>query len=490
MPILNLILGDQLFEDVSDLPNAPILMVEDRELARHSRYHTQKLVLTLSAMRHFANRMGDRVHYYRLDQDRRFFEVLESEVKQQRITEIHTFEPADSFFRSALIDFASQTDIQLVLHRNPMFLTSSDEWEAYTAKFRRRLMAEFYVWQRRRLGILVTENGDPIGGRWSFDEENRLRLPSKFHLPYVGPCIQDDVTKEVIEIVSREFSDHPGTPEGFGYPVTHEQALAWLETFVEERLDQFGPYEDAVSQNERVIFHSLLSPMMNIGLLTPKLILARVFERHRERPIPMNSLEGFVRQVIGWREFVRGIDRDYEAMSLPKGPFHHTRRLKPCWYGAKTGLPPLDAAIRRAKDHAYCHHIERLMVIGASMFMCELDPLQVNDWFMEMFIDAADWVMRPNVIGMSQFADGGYFATKPYLSGSSYILKMSDYSKGPWCDVWDGLYWRLIDRNRDFFMKNPRLSVMAKGVDRLETARKERIFHAAEKFIEETTTHA
>jgi deoxyribodipyrimidine photolyase-related protein len=253
-------------------------------------------------------------------------------------------------------------------------------------------------------------------------------------------------------------------------------------------LDDYGAFEDPISATQTTLFHSVLIPMLNIGLLTPAEVINRTLEWHRQRPVPLNSLEGFVRQIIGWREFIRGIDRDYETMNLPAGPFRHTRQLNSCWYDGSTGLPPLDTAIQRARDHAFCHHIERLMVIGSAMLMCEVEPLEANRWFMEMFIDAAEWVMRPNVLGMSQFADGGYFATKPYLSGSNYLLKMSDFPKGPWCDVWDGLYWRFIDRNRAFFAGNHRLSVMVKGVDRLDPLRRDRIFAAAESFIDLTTS--
>ena len=488
MPSLNLILGDQLFQDLRTLPDAPIIMVEDREFARHARYHSHKLVLTFAAMRHFAENLGERVRYTRLDQDQRIFDVLKQELKNHNATELHTYEPADHFFTKALTEFATQENIKLVLHDNPMFLTPAADWNTYAKGRKRRLMAEFYTWQRRRLGILLTDSGEPQGGKWSFDTENRRRLPAKLIPPATHLCEPDKITKEVIDLVRSKFPDHAGDPRNFGYPVTHAQAHQWLEDFVEDRLDLFGDYEDAVSKNERVIFHSLLTPMLNTGLLTPAQVINRVLKRHEQRPVPINSLEGFIRQIIGWREFIRGIDRDYQSMALPPGPFNHTRTLKPCWYDGTTGIPPLDAAIRRARDTGYCHHIERLMVIGASMFMCEVDPMEANRWFMEMFVDAADWVMRPNVLGMSQFADGGYFATKPYLSGSSYILKMSDYEKGPWCDIWDGLYWRCIQKNRDFFASNPRLSVMVNGVDRLDPTRLDRIFTAADNFIRNSTS--
>ncbi|MFZ4508988.1 MAG: cryptochrome/photolyase family protein, partial [Fimbriimonas sp.] len=398
------------------------------------------------------------------------------------------FEPADGFFSRSLAEFAAQIGVRLVLHPNPMFLTSASDWETYSRSHKRRLMADFYTWQRRRLRILVDESGQPKGGQWSFDAENRHRLPPKLEIPYAHTSPPDAITKEVMAMVQTEFTDHAGSADNFDYPVDHKGALLWLDDFLENRLTLFGTYEDAISKDERIVFHSVLSPLINIGLLTPSQVIEAVLARHRREPVPLNSLEGFIRQVIGWREFVRGIDRDYEHMSLPAGPFNHHRKLKECWYEGTTGLPPLDNAINRAKNHGYCHHIERLMILGAAMLMCEVEPFEANQWFMEMFVDATAWVMRPNVVGMSQFADGGYFATKPYISGSNYILKMSDYEKIPWCEVWDGLYWRFIHQNRAFFAANPRLSVMVKGVDRLEPARKERIFAAADGFIDDSTT--
>jgi deoxyribodipyrimidine photolyase-related protein len=353
-------------------------------------------------------------------------------------------------------------------------------------------MGDFYIRQRKRLGMLLTDSGEPIGGKWSFDEDNRKPLPRALNVPTVWWSAPDPITQAVAELVDTHFPDHPGRATDFAWPVTHRAAAEWLQEFLDDRIDAFGDYEDALSVRTGTVFHGLITPMMNCGLLTPAQIIRATLARHAERPVPMNSLEGFLRQIVGWREFIRGMADDYPPLDTPNAEypnhFGHTRELGAAWWTGDTGLPPVDLAIRRAIQHGWAHHIERLMVLGAVQLMSEVHPAASYRWFSAMFIDGADWVMGPNVLGMSQFADGGRFATKPYLSGSSYILRMGDYPKGTWCDTWDGLYWRFIDRHRDTFARNPRMSVMVKSVEKLEPGRRQRIFAAADAFIARTTT--
>jgi deoxyribodipyrimidine photolyase-related protein len=252
-----------------------------------------------------------------------------------------------------------------------------------------------------------------------------------------------------------------------------------------ERLYDFGTYEAAISSVEPSVFNSVLSPLLNIGLLTPM----EIVENALDTPgIPINSLEGFIRQLIGWREFVKGIDECFGKKQSDCNFFGHHRRLKDIWWTGETGLLPLDTAIKRALRYGYCHHIERLMILSNAMLLLEVDPQEVYRWFMEMFVDSADWVMGPNVYGMGQFSDGGIFATKPYICGSNYICKMSDYSKDrEWCDVFDGLYWMFIDKRRDFFGKQPRLNMMVRTLDRMSDEKKQHLFQCAENFQNEVT---
>ena len=261
--------------------------------------------------------------------------------------------------------------------------------------------------------------------------------------------------------------------------------MGWLDDFIDSRLQEFGPYEDAMSTRSATVFHSLLSPVMNLGLVTPAEIIERVLERAEDAPL--QSLEGFVRQVIGWREFIRGVYREYSEKQETSNFWDHQREFTAAWYEGTTGIPPLDDTIRTAQRLGWTHHIPRLMVAANLMTLCEIRPAAAHRWFMEMYVDSSEWVMGPNVYGMGLFSDGGIFATKPYICGSNYLLKMSDYRKGPWCDIVDGLYWRFIDRHREFFAGNPRLALMPRALDRLKAERRELIFEAAENFLTDFT---
>lgn len=481
MTSLALILGDQLFDGLPGISSdVPILMVEDFGLCTRVRHHRQKLVLFLSAMRHFAERLrasGFQVEYHRLAPGSEV--TILDHVRRHAPERLVTYEPADRFFADDLRALRLSVDFL----PNPMFLTAPDDWDRYRRAHPHLKMADFYRIQRRRLGYLMEPSGEPTGGRWSFDEENRKPLPARIEVPEPWYAEPDAITREVIDLVDATFPDHPGKATDFRYPVTHEDARAWLADFVETRFARFGDYEDALSTRHRVVFHGLLSPFLNTGLLTPQEVLDATMSRSE---IPLNAREGFLRQVIGWREFVRGVHRETPI----DAPNHlgHSRHLSDVWYTGDTGLLPLDVVIRRARDHAWCHHIERLMVAGSAMLLCEVHPQAAYDWFMDMFLDSADWVMGPNVYGMSQFADPGTFATKPYISGSAYLRKMGDFPAGPWCDVWDGLYWRFIDRHRELFARNPRTSVIPRSLDKLDPRRRGHIFAAAEAFVERTTT--
>ena len=288
---------------------------------------------------------------------------------------------------------------------------------------------------------------------------------------------------------ARHQLDHEGLPllgnsEPFAYPIDHPGADWWLQEFLDHRFREFGAYEDAISSQHRVMWHSVLTPMLNIGLLTPLQVLNRALERAEEGDVPLNSLEGFVRQIIGWREFMAAMYKRHGA-EMRNSNFwgFEDRAIPEQFYLGTTGLPPIDDAIHHALDSGYCHHIERLMLLGNVMLLCGFHPDRVYRWFMEMFVDAYDWVMVPNVYGMSQFADGGLFTTKPYLSGSNYVRKMSDYGKGEWCDTWDGLFWTFIKKHEGFFRGQYRLAMMAKNLDRMDAVTLKNHQQNAQRFI-------
>ena len=288
-------------------------------------------------------------------------------------------------------------------------------------------------------------------------------------------------TPQGSETDSAAFPNNLGSLSSFRWPVTRVDASAWLDQFIDERLEHFGAYEDAISTQHATINHSAITPMLNLGLLDPRDVIDRVLARCAR--VPLNSLEGFIRQVIGWREFMRGIYQHRGTAIRNTNFWHFDRPMPASFYDGSTGIPPVDRVIRQVLADGWCHHIERLMVLGNFMLLCRIRPDDVYRWFMELFVDAYDWVMVPNVYGMSQFADGGTFTTKPYLSGSNYVLKMSDEARGPWCEVWDGLFWTFIGDHSEFFLSNPRLSMMARTWMKLAPAKQETHRRAAQTFL-------
>ncbi len=490
---LALILGDSLYSDHSSLKldkDTVFFMAEDYGLCSKYKYHKHKLVLILSAMRSHRDTISKnhKIEYFDLNASNihlSYENKLNKVVKKHNIKEIATYHVENHSMRERIISYCKNKQVRLLEYNSPGFLTSHNEFGEYRDSYNRLFMNDFYKWQRKRLNMLVDHLGKPEGGKWSFDAENRKKLPKKIIIPEIPKL---DATKHRIEVsnlIEELFAENPGSTENFYLPTTKEQALFWLEDFLKMRFSNFGPYEDSISRNEGFIFHSILSPIMNIGLLTPNEVLESCMKYRKTHEIPLQSLEGFVRQIIGWREFVRGV---YHTENLRGNFFNNQRKLTKKWYSGETGLPPLDMTIKRVTKNAYAHHIERLMIISNLMLLAEIHPDQVYKWFMELFVDSASWVMMPNVYGMGQFADGGTFATKPYISGSSYILKMSDFKREEWCDIWDGLYWRFIDKHRKFFDRNQRMSIMVKMVDKLDKKRKIKILKLADNFIEEVTT--
>lgn len=486
------ILGNQLFapEHLPDAKSTPVFMAEDLSLCTYVRHHQQKIVLFLAAMRAYADeleRAGYEVTYHRLDttSTESYEQKLAAAVSASPVSRLQHFEVEDKAMETRLASFASSSGLEREELLSPMFTCTRDEFAAFAGDKIRLLMGDFYKQQRRRLDILMGADGQPAGGQWSFDADNRKKLPRNLQPP---PQVWSSPTGHepaVIELVQSEFSDHPGDATEFCWPTTRGQARAWLDDFVCNRLHDFGPYEDAMSSRSDTVFHSLLSPLLNLGLLTPRELIEAALARADE--VPLQSLEGFIRQLIGWREFVRGVYQRYSEQQDARNFWSHEREMSTAWYDGTTGIEPLDDAIKTVQRLGWAHHIPRLMILANLMTLCEIRPTSAHRWFMEMFVDSSEWVMGPNVYGMGLFSDGGIFATKPYICGSNYLLKMSDYKKGPWCEIVDGLYWRFIRKHREFFAGNPRLALMPRALDRLDADRKGRIFAAAEEFLKQHT---
>ena len=315
-----------------------------------------------------------------------------------------------------------------------------------------------------------------------FDTENRKRLPAGHEPPECQLAAQDVYSKEASKYIDKHFSDAYGDPEALWYPTSEQGCRKHLRSFFAERFDLFGDYEDSISREHVFLYHSVITPMLNVGLISPQDVVDAALKAGQGGSVPMNSLEGFLRQVIGWREYMRLVYRKLGTKQRTRNYWEHGRELPRSFYDGTTGIVPVDLTIRRVLKYGYCHHIERLMILGNFMLLCEFHPDAIYRWFMELFVDAYDWVMVPNVYGMSQHADGGLITTKPYISGSSYVLKMSDYKKGDWTGVWDGLYWRFVSKQREFFSRNPRMKVMVSQVDRM--GEKLKVHHrTAENFL-------
>ncbi len=445
--------------------------------------HKQRLVLHRASMKAHAEELRQAGHRVTYVENPGRGDLLES-CLPKRLSRIHLADPVDDVLLRRLRRFARRRGAELLVHESPGFLSPPDFLQQQIGGKKKPFMATFYQAQRRRMGILLEDDGSPAGGQWSFDAENRVKLPKAWQPPPEPRAPGNGHVEEAIAHVSRTFPANPGSLDGFRWPVTRAGSRQWLEDFLKRRFSGFGAYEDAISTRHAFIHHAAITPMLNIGLLDPKEVVdgALAFAA-RSGTVPLNSLEGFIRQVIGWREFMRGIYQ-HRGAEVRNGNFWNFDRPMPAaFYDGTTGIPPVDRVIRQVLREGYCHHIERLMVLGNFMLLCRIRPDDVYRWFMELFVDAYDWVMVPNVYGMSQFADGGTFTTKPYISGSNYILKMSDEPKGDWCGIWDGLFWTFIADHLPFFLGNPRLSMMARSWMKLSAGKQQAHRGAADGFL-------
>ena len=489
---LFLILGNQLFNTkyLKEYSEFTFYMSEDYGLCTFQKHHKLKILLFLSSMRSYRDELRAKkikLIYNNCNKEFKtpYEKKLERVIKEKKIKEVNFFEIEDKFFEKRLKLFLLKKKINFKEIKSPMFLMNREEFKNYLSKNKKPFMANFYKIVRTKMSLLMNKNGTPKGNKWSFDEENRKKLPNSIKIPEISEIKETKDTLILKRFINSNFKDHPGNTDKFWFPTTRKDANKWLDEFLKDRIKLFGDYEDAVTDKSNTVFHSALSPLINLGLITPQEIIEKL--RKIENKVPMNSLEGYIRQIIGWREFMRGIYQNYDQRLEKTNFFNHKRKMKKTWYEGTTGLDPLDHAINNAKNYGWSHHIERLMILANIMNLCEINPKQVYKWFMEMFVDSSDWVMAPNVYGMGLFSDGGIFATKPYICGSSYFLKMMHFKKGPWCDVMDGLYWKFIDRHKKFFLKNPRLSMMVRISEKMNKERKSRIFKAAEKFIKQNT---
>ena len=491
-----LIFPNQLFADHPGLKLRPsrIVLIEDSlffgDAGYPMKFHQQKLWLHRASMKRFELRLQNKGYstlYLDYDADpKSLLRQLTAVAKSMTSTpqKFIVADPTDFLLEKRLNRFCHELGIPCEFVNNPAFINQRCENQEYRAGKKRWFMSDFYKFQRLRLNILIVDSG-PVGGKWSFDEDNRQKIPKPVlaKIPKMLTLKRDAVDLEAIQYVQDRFPENPGSLDQLYYPTSHADAKKWLKHFLQHRLADFGPYEDAIVQGESWLWHSVLTPSLNSGLLTPDQIVAETLSFAKSNDVPLNSLEGFLRQIIGWREFIRATYQDLGVEMRTTNHWQHQRQIPPSFYNGTTGVLPIDDTIQRILKTGYCHHIERLMVLGGFMFLCEFDPDQIYRWFMEMFIDSYDWVMVPNAYSMSQHADGGLITTKPYFSGSSYVRKMSHYKFEPWCDVWDGLYWRWISNHANDLAKNPRWAMMCSMSRKMDADKREGHLEVASAFL-------
>jgi deoxyribodipyrimidine photolyase-related protein len=442
------------------------LFVESHTAVRRRTLHAHKAVLLLSAMRHTAERLrraGRRVQYVELGDGRGFLEGLHGLIQDLGVTGLAWMSATDRGVDVRLRAFCDREGLATRVYADELFLTPADVIDEWFAAHPAARMEDFYRWQRRRTGILM-DGGAPAGRRWNFDADNREPLPRDgVDIPPLPAAPHDDTTRAVIAEVAARFPGLTGDPEQFWLPVTPADARERLADFVERRLPSFGRFEDAMAADEPFLFHSALSPLLNIGLLRVEEVVDAALSARSD--VPLSSLEGYLRQVIGWREYMRGA---YRAMPDLAHANHFAlgRRLEPWWYtgrGIPDDLPaPVRTVLERVHRWGYAHHIERLMVLGNWFLLQGYRPREVNAWFTALFVDAYEWVMVPNVQGMSQYADGGRVATKPYISGGAYLQRMGSWwptAADARDSAFTAAYWAFLDEHEDRLIDNPRLSL-------------------------------
>ncbi len=488
MQAITLIFPHQLFKEHPSLNRErPVYLVEEWLFFRQYVFHKLKLVLHRASMQYYRKWLSDEsysVTYIDTHDKNNDVRHLIASLARKGVTTIYMSDPADNWLYQRVVKSCARYSIKLVVEASPGFLNTINEVSDYFDKRKTYFQTDFYTHQRKKRNILLQPDGKPSGGKWTFDAENRLKFPKKETVPAVRFPNENTFIAKARAYVSTHFPGNYGSMEGPLYFVTtHKEAENWLKDFIDNRLQKFGDYEDAIVKDEHLLHHSALTPMLNIGLLTPQQVLQNILEAGAQKTIPLNSLEGFVRQITGWREFIRIVYEREGSKQRTANYWNFTRKIPSSFWNGTTGIPPVDQTIRKVLQTGYCHHIERLMVLGNFMLLCEFDPDEVYRWFMELFIDAYDWVMVPNVYGMTQFADGGLMTTKPYISGSNYLMKMSDYEKGDWQPIWDGLFWRFMHVHRNFFLQNPRLGMLIGTFDKMPVEKQTAHLHNANQFL-------
>jgi deoxyribodipyrimidine photolyase-related protein len=506
---LVIVLGDQLDEESAalrdfDASQDVVWMAECQEEATHVWCHRFRLVAFFAPMRHFRERLRGRgitVDYHELPRDGRkartssFAKLLPEAIDRLCPERLVVMEPGDYRVREQLRNAAKEASLELDEREDTNFLCSLDRFRQWRSGRKQLVLEQFYREMRKEHDILMRGEGKPEGGDWNYDSENRQTFGKRGpgELPEVPRFEPDALTREVIEMVEHRFADHPGSAARFDLPVTREQALEYLRDFIEHRLPCFGPYQDAMWTGTAELYHSRLSHAINISLLRPAEVIEAALEAYREGHVPLASCEGFVRQILGWREYIRGIYWDQMPDYLDRNSLQCDRDqdVPPFFWDGETEMVCVRDSMRLLLETAYAHHIQRLMVLGLYAQLVGVAPRKFHEWHMAMYADAIDWVSAPNTIGMSQHGDGGLMATKPYCASGKYIQRMSNAcgscrfdpakATGPDACPFTTLYWDFLDRHRQRFENNHRMRMQLKNLDRKSSDELREIRAAAEK---------
>ncbi|MDJ0826803.1 MAG: cryptochrome/photolyase family protein [Rhodobacter sp.] len=499
MSRLVLILGDQCTPDIAALQEADkatdvVVMAEVAEEATYVRHHVKKIAFLFSVMRHFVQDLraaGWTVEYTRLDDPDNTGSIdgeLLRYATKHGATQVLATEPGE--FR--LIERLEDMPLDVLLHEDRRFFARHADFEAWAEGRKQLRMEYFYREMRRKTGLLM-DGDQPAGGKWNFDHDNRKPAPDA--VTYDGPMrfAPDAITEEVLDLIERRFADGFGRLRPFWFAVTPAQAQAHLTRWIADALPSFGDYQDAMLTDERFLYHAVIGQYIHAGLLDP-LEVCRAAERaYKDGNAPLNAVEGFIRQILGWREYIRGIYFREGPGYTARNALGHARKLPAFYWDAETDMACIRAAVEQTRDEAYAHHIQRLMVTGNFALLAGIDPGEVHAWYLAVYADAYEWVEAPNTIGMSQFADGGIVASKPYVSSGSYIDRMSDYCKscaykvkektGEMACPYNLLYWHFLDRHRARFSRNPRMANMYRTWDRMADERRETVLRDAEAVL-------
>lgn len=500
---IRLILGDQLSHGISSLKDFDygkdvVLMVEVYDETTYVRHHKQKIVLILAAMRHFAAELrqkGVTVDYVELESEgnsHSFSGELKRAIDRHRPERIVVTEPGEWRVWEMMRGWEERFGLPVEIREDTRFLATRADFARW-AKGRKGLRMEYFYREMRRKTGWLMEGENPVGERWNFDAENRKKLPKGAQLPRRTRFKPDKITNGVIELVKSRFGDHFGDIDRFGWAVTRKDARSALAHFIEVCLPDFGAYQDAMQLDEAFLFHSVLSPYLNIGLLLPHEVCTAALEAYANEDAPLQAVEGFVRQILGWREYVRGLYW-LKMPAYKESNFLGANRPLPDFYwNGETEMACLRDAISTTQKYAYAHHIQRLMLTGNFALLAGIDPVTVNEWYMIVYADAFEWVELPNTHGMALYADGGLLASKPYAASGSYVNRMSNYCRGCAYDhkvkLGDGacplnfLYWYFLIKNREKLSNNPRLGMPYRNLAKMSAARRHQIVAEAERFL-------